>query len=216
MRITRAALEKALLAGARPLNTGPIDTSGARPAAVAVPIVLEPEPLLYLVLRGSHLADHAGEIGFPGGKADVNDADLRATAAREMREEVGVDESGVTWLGELSAIPVITGRYLIFPFVALLNHKTELFVASGEIDEVLTMPLSPYVLGEKRIHAVTGEWRGTTVVAPHFPVQNRVLYGATAYITFELIARLAAALDVELPSLVLETDAPWGRRYRDI
>ena len=213
LRITAAEIRGALAGGGRPLDAGPIDVSAARPAGVAVPIALDPEPRLYLVLRGSHLADHAGEIGFPGGKSDVTDASLRATAAREMLEEVGVPESDVEWLGELSPIPVITGRYVIHPFVGVLAGGVVPRVASGEIDEVLSMPLLPYVSGEVRIHAFSAEWRGVRVLSPHFPVGGRVLYGATAYIAYELLSRLAAAMGTELAAPVLDTDAPWAKRY---
>ena len=166
-----------------------------------------------LVLRGSHLADHAGEIAFPGGKQDAGDASLRATAAREMFEEVGIAESDIEWLGELSPIPVITGRFVIHPFVGLLAAGVAPRVASGEIAEVLALPILPYVSGEARIRAVAVEWRGVDVFAPYFPMGGRVLYGATAYSTYELLARIAAAMDRSLAPPVLETEAPWAKRY---
>lgn len=212
-RITADDLRGALGVPGRPLDPGSIDVSSARPAGVAVPIALAPEPIVYLVLRGSHLADHAGEIAFPGGKRDEGDASLRATAAREMREEVGVEESWVEWLGELSPIPVITGRFVIHPFVGLLADGVVPQVASGEIVEVLSMPIGPYVAGEQRIHAISVEWRGRKVLAPHFPIGGRVLYGATAYVTYELLSRIAAAMGRELAPPVLETEAAWVRRY---
>lgn len=212
-RITAAALRGALRGPPLPLDAGPIDVSAARPAAVAVPIALAPEPTIHLVLRGSHLADHAGEIAFPGGKAEASDASLRATAAREMLEEVGVHEREIEWIGELSPIPVITGRYVIHPFVGLLAAGVVPRVASGEIAEVLTLPIAPYVLGEQRVRAIVGRWGGAEVLAPHFPVGGRILYGATAYVTYELLARIAAAIGGALAPPVIEAEAPWANRY---
>ncbi|MEZ4301193.1 MAG: CoA pyrophosphatase [Polyangiaceae bacterium] len=211
--LTVDVLRAALATGARQLATGAIDMSEARPAGVAVPIALGEEPTLYLVLRGSHLADHAGEIAFPGGKREASDESLLHTAGREMREEVAVGEEEVEWLGELTPIPVITGRFLIHPFVAVLNSGVVPRVASGEIAEVLSLPLLPYVRGEVPMRAVTAEWNGARMLAPHFPVGGRILYGATAYITYELIARTSAAMGTTLPPLVIENDAPWGKRY---
>jgi 8-oxo-dGTP pyrophosphatase MutT (NUDIX family) len=199
LRITAAELRAALAGGGRPLDAGPIDVSGARPAAVAVPVAL---------------TDHAGEIAFPGGKADAADASLRATAAREMHEEVGVHERDVEWLGELSPIPVITGRYVIHPFVGLLAEGAEPRVASGEIVEVLKLPILPYLSGEERVKGMMVEWRGARMLAPHFPVGGRVLYGATAYVTYELLAKLAATMGHMLPPPELTDEAPWADRYR--
>lgn len=214
LRITAEEIRDALSAGGRPLDAGPIDISAARLAAVAVPIVLSPTPFLYLVLRGAHLSDHAGEIAFPGGKMDPGDESLQKTAAREMREEVGVDESCVTWLGELSPIPVITGRYVIHPFVALLSESTVPHVASGEIAEVLKLPILPYLEGEMRIFAMRVEWRGASVLAPHFPIGDRILYGATAYVVYELFARLAAAKGRLLAPPEITAETPWANRYK--
>lgn len=212
-RITAELLRATFLSGARPFNSGALDVSGARPAAVAVPISLAPVPLLHLVLRSGHLADHAGEIGFPGGKPDPGDADLRATAGREMLEETGVGEAQVEWLGELSPCPVITGRFVIHPFAALLEDGVLPRVASGEITEVLTLPLAPFLSGERRMQAIQAEWHGVQVTAPHFRLDRHVLYGATAYIAYELLLRLATALGRELPPPEIEADAPWGKRY---
>lgn len=194
--------------------SGPIDVSNARPAGVAVPIALTPEPTCHLVLRSSHLADHAGEIAFPGGKPDASDASLRATAGRELFEEVGVAEHQLEWLGELSPCPVITGRFVIHPFVALLAEGVLPRVASGEIAEVLALPMEPYVCGDERVRAIEVHWEGITALAPHFPVGGRVLYGATAYIAYELLVRLATAMGRELQPPIVEHAAPWGNRYR--
>lgn len=214
-RITADLVRRAFSGEGRGLPAGPIDVSEAREAAVAVPIAIEPEPRVFLVLRAGHLVDHAGEIAFPGGKRDATDASLRETAARELFEEVAVREDDVEWVGELSAIPVITGRFLIHPFVGLLGGGAAPRVASGELEEVLELPLEPYVLGGRRVRAIEMEWRGVKLLAPHFPIGERTLYGATAYITYELLVRLAAAAGRELPELEVGTAAPWGSRYRD-
>lgn len=213
LRITAVELRAALAGGPRPLDPGQIDVSGARPAAVVVPVALSPSPVIYLALRGDHLADHAGEIAFPGGKMDSGDASLRATAAREMREEVGLREGDVEWIGELSPMPVITGRYVIHPFVGLLAEGVVPRVTSGEFAEVLTLPIEPYLTGELRARGMSVAWRGAHVMAPHFAIGARVLYGATAYITYELLTRLAETLGRPLPPLDLVNEAPWGDRY---
>ena len=43
-----------------------------------------------LTQRADHLTDHAGQISFPGGRHEPDDADATATALREAEEEVGL------------------------------------------------------------------------------------------------------------------------------
>jgi 8-oxo-dGTP pyrophosphatase MutT (NUDIX family) len=206
----RAALAQAM---PMPALGSVIDVSQARAAAVVVPLRLDGEPRVVVVLRGSHLKDHAGEVGFPGGKPEPTDADLTATALREMDEELAVPASEVEILGSLMPTPVITGRYLIHSFVGALAPGAAPRAASSEIARVMELPLLPYILGERRIAAIKGEWGGTVVFAPHFPVDGCVLYGASAYIFYELLARLASQLGRALPPPELQTEPPWGDRY---
>jgi 8-oxo-dGTP pyrophosphatase MutT (NUDIX family) len=209
------AMIRASLAHALPMPAlgSAIDVSNARAAAVVVPLRLDGEPRVVVVLRGSHLKDHAGEVGFPGGKPEPADADLEATALREMEEELGVPPSDVEILGSLMPMPVITGRYLIHSFVGALAAGAAPRAASSEIARVMELPLLPYILGERPIAAIRGEWSGTVVFAPHFPVDGCVLYGASAYIFYELLARLASQLGRALPPPELQTTPPWGDRY---
>ncbi len=190
-----------------------IDVRNAKAAAVVVPIAFAPEPAAILVLRGSQLHDHAGEVGFPGGKPDPGDADLPATALRELTEEVGVAASEIDLLGQLMPMPVITGRYLIHPFVGALHEGAAPRVMSPEIARVLTLPLVPLLTGERTIEAVRGEWSGASIFAPHFPLDGCVLYGASAYIFYELLARLASTLGLDLPPPRMTEAVPWGTRY---
>jgi hypothetical protein len=71
----------------------------------------------------------------------------------------------------------------------------------------------PILTGEKRIAAVEGRWSGAVVFAPHFALDGCVLYGASAYILYELLIRLADKLGRPLPPPELQTELPWGNRY---
>lgn len=211
-----AALVREALAAPLPLPAlgSVIDVREARAAAVLVALRLDPEPRALLVLRASHLADHGGEVGFPGGKPDPGDADLTATALRELEEEVGVPPAAVTVLGALSPMPVITGRFVIHPFVGTLAEGSAPHVASPEIERVIELPLLPLITGAAPIAAVTGLWSEAIRFAPHFDVGGgAVLYGASAYILYELLLRLARRLGVTLPEPILTDVLPWGDRY---
>ncbi len=186
-----------------------------RPAAVVVPLAFEPEPTVFAVLRAAGLRDHAGEVGYPGGKPEPADEDLRATALRELREEVGLDDVDV--LGRLAAVPVVTGRYLIHPFVADVRRARPR-IAQSEVAEILPIPIAPYLEGAIRIEAVRTAFGGLEFLTPHFALRTPsgarvVLYGASAFILWELLLRLAAELGGELTPPVVVDARPWGDRY---
>src|SRR5207244_4441997 len=90
-----------------------------RPAAVLVPVVRREGGLTVLLTRRTaHLNDHAGQISFPGGRAEPGDADAAQTALREAAEEIGLEAARVEVLGELHPYGTVTG-YRVTPVVGL-------------------------------------------------------------------------------------------------
>jgi 8-oxo-dGTP pyrophosphatase MutT (NUDIX family) len=90
-----------------------------RPAAVVLGIGEVPPHGVIFIERAAHLRNHAGQIGLPGGGMDPGDeGNLRATALREMAEEVGVAPGRVTIVGELPVIKARVNNYAVTPFVA--------------------------------------------------------------------------------------------------
>ena len=69
----------------------PVAAQGDRLAAVLAVVVGDDEPALLLTERAASMSRHAGEVSFPGGLAEPEDPDLRATAVRETHEELGID-----------------------------------------------------------------------------------------------------------------------------
>ena len=90
----------------------------ARPAAVLIPAVARPVITLLFTLRTEHLAAHAGQIAFPGGKSEPQDADALATALRESHEEIGLDPALVEPVGSLDCYLTGTG-FCITPVIGL-------------------------------------------------------------------------------------------------
>jgi 8-oxo-dGTP pyrophosphatase MutT (NUDIX family) len=189
------------------------ETDWPKPAAVVLPVRFEPEPAVVAVIRSIRMKDHPGEVSFPGGKLEPGES-LRAAAFREAHEEVGITAEHLSELGTLAPIPVVTGRYLIHPFVAHLARGVEPRVASEhEVAAVVNLPLLPWLSGERTHLAVDHEWRGAVFRMPHYPVADRILYGASALIFYELLARIATRLGVELPEPELDSELPWAKRY---
>jgi len=110
------------------------------PASVLVPIVAHARPTVLLTQRTSHLANHSGQIAFPGGKVDDTDADTIAAALREAEEEVGLTPDFIQVLGTL---PIYTtgSAFIITPVVALVRPGFTLAPNEGEVADVFEVPL---------------------------------------------------------------------------
>ena len=159
-----------------------------RPAAVLVPVIAHPTPTLLFTQRPQHLTVHSGQISFPGGKHDANDASLEATALREASEEIGLERRDVEVLGFLDGYQTATG-YLIAPVVALVRPT---FVATPnpeEVSEVFEVPLS-FLMNPGNHQIRTKEYRRKTRQFYVMPYQDRYIWGATAGILRNLYIRL--------------------------
>lgn len=184
---------------------------GIRPAAVVVPIRFAAEPTVSFVLRSRHLAQHPGEVAFPGGKPEPLE-ELRDTALREAEEEVGLKRAELRELGTLSPVPVITGLHLIHPFVMAVADTAVLRVASAEVERVLETPLLAWIRGDLRHATFATEWRGNRFYMPQFEIDGALLFGATAIVFHELLTRIADRLRIDLPQPTSVETPPWAKR----
>lgn len=111
------------------------------PASVLIPLVARESGLqLLLTRRTEHLSAHAGQISFPGGRAEDYDASAIETALREAEEEIGLARAHVDVLGTLPHYLTGTG-FCVTPVVALLQPPFELQADPGEVAEVFEVPL---------------------------------------------------------------------------
>ncbi|HSW08037.1 CoA pyrophosphatase [Aquabacterium sp.] len=110
-------------------------------ASVLVPLVMRDTGLQVLLTRRTdHLRDHAGQISFPGGRAEDHDADAVATALRETEEEVGLAREHVDVIGALPHYTTVTS-YVVTPVVALVRPGFSLALDSFEVAEAFEVPL---------------------------------------------------------------------------
>ncbi len=111
-------------------------------ASVLVPLVQRPAGLqVLLTQRTDHLRDHAGQISFPGGRAEPEDADPAVTALREAQEEVGLPHDRVQVIGQMPTYTTVTS-YVVTPVVALVQPPFDLVLDSFEVAEAFEVPLA--------------------------------------------------------------------------
>jgi 8-oxo-dGTP pyrophosphatase MutT (NUDIX family) len=185
-----AALREATR-GDHDLNPGMTPPSTAlRPAAVLVPLVDRPEGMsVLLTQRTPHLTAHAGQISFPGGRIEADDADATAAALRETEEEVGLPRDRVSVVGRLDTYLTGTG-FEITPIVGILAPPLPLAIDPFEVAEAFEVPLS-YILDRRNHQRVERESAGRRRGFFILPYQGRNIWGATAGILVNLAEVLA-------------------------
>jgi 8-oxo-dGTP pyrophosphatase MutT (NUDIX family) len=159
-------------------------------AAVLVAIYGWPhEPGVLLTERRSDLRRHAGEISFPGGRREEADTDLVATALREAHEEIALPPEAVELGGALTPTSTFVTGYLIHPFVGLIPEPGELDLAPnpGEVETVLAFSLELLREGYAMRRLIR---RGVPIHTPTYEVEGHLIWGATARILGDLLARL--------------------------
>lgn len=151
-------------------------------ASVLVPLVQREHLSVLLTTRTAHLSSHSGQIAFPGGKADPEDADAVATAVREAQEEIGLESH---FLQVLGALPVYTtgSGFWITPVVALVQPDHEIRLNANEVANSFEVPLAFLMNPANHRHHVH-HWGGLERHWLSIPYQDgsteRFIWGATA------------------------------------
>lgn len=160
-----------------------------RPAAVLVPIVARGDDLSVLfTTRTEHLTQHAGQISFPGGGAESEDADAVATALRETHEEIGIPSTLVQPFGYLDCFETISS-YCVTPVVGALDAAYKTTLDPREVADVFEVPLD-FFLDSANLHHRRIEWRGRPRDVFDFPYHGKNIWGATAAMLLSLVRRL--------------------------
>jgi 8-oxo-dGTP pyrophosphatase MutT (NUDIX family) len=185
----RVARRAAMLAAGADLPPPPMGSDGTlsradvprelRPAAVLVPLVDRPEGLTVLLTqRTDDMPSHAGQIAFPGGRRQPEDADLTATALREAEEEIGLAPAHVQIIGRLDSYVTGTG-FEVTPVVGFVDPAFSVRPDPREVADVFEVPLSHFLDARNhQIHSRT--WQGRERRYYAMPYGDRYIWGATA------------------------------------
>lgn len=165
-----------------------------RPAAVLVGLVPRtPGWTVLLTLRHDGLRHHAGQVSFPGGRIEPEDAGPEQAALREAHEEIALRPGQAEPLGWLDPLATITG-FRVLPLVARLAPDIAPVPDPREVAEVFEVPLD-YLLDPANLKRLAIDYRGRTRYVleyqPH--AEGARIWGATASILHNLIDRLRQA-----------------------
>jgi 8-oxo-dGTP pyrophosphatase MutT (NUDIX family) len=161
-----------------------------RPAAVLVPVVAKPEPVVLLTQRTPHLKSHSGQVAFPGGKIEPTDSTPRAAALREAHEEIGLDEKFVESIGYLDLYLTFSG-FRILPLVAYVKPDYRLTINPGEVADAFEVPLD-FLMSPGNHQRLKRDWNGIERQYYAMPFGERYIWGVTAGILRNLYERIYA------------------------
>lgn len=173
----------------------PLDLDLPPSAQAAVALILAPSAtppaLQVLLIQRSQRADDpwSGHMALPGGRRDLLDIDLCATAVREAREETGVELSDARLLGRLDDLrPIRQSERLLAvrPFVYWLPREPQLRCSAEVAATVwVEFPLLRSAAGEADV-----EHRGARLRVRTYSVDGRIVWGMTQRVLAALLELL--------------------------
>lgn len=138
-----------------------------------------------LTQRATYKGKHSNQISFPGGKIDLRDINLKATALRETYEEVGVISENVMVIRQLTDSYIPPSNFLVTPFIGILKERPN-FKLNYEVANLIEVLIKD-LLNDTSLTSIeleTSYMKNGTV--PCFKLNNYTVWGATAMILSEI------------------------------
>lgn len=142
-----------------------------------------------LTVRSSRVTTHRGEVSLPGGGIDPTDDGAVGAALREAQEEIGIHPAQVVVLGQLSTFYIPPSNNYLTPIVGLYPTSFEPQPDPEEVEHVFTVPLAT-LLDPATVREEIWERNGTPMRVPFFALNGYKVWGATALLLSEFVARL--------------------------
>lgn len=144
-------------------------------------------PHLVFILRQTYEGIHSAQIGFPGGKKELSDKNLQETALREANEELQIISNQVKIIGQLSEIYIPPSNFILTPFVGVANNRPNFVKDEYEVAEIIEVNYNDLIDSNNFGQTEVSFPDGTKANVPCFTLNDRIVWGATAMVTQEII-----------------------------
>lgn len=163
-----------------------LGVGGMTQAGVLLPLLVrDGEVTVLLTKRSRDMKKHRGELSFPGGKRDPEDASLLACALRETQEEIGLPPELVEIAGRLDETPVLT-HYRMTPYVGFVPYPFDFILNKDEIESLIFAPLS-LLMDPARHRMTVNNWLERRIPIHFYELGGEVVWGATGRVLTQLL-----------------------------
>ncbi len=162
----------------------------AKQAAVVAIVINEPNQASRIVLikRNEYEGHHSAQMAFPGGKKDESDENLKQTAIREVKEEIGIQLTEADLI-ELNPHWVHVSNFWIQPYYIVVNKNLEYLVNKREINRIFEIPVA-YLKHPDSLDYHELMFMKEKLIAPRYYYESEEIWGATAIMLYQLIQLL--------------------------
>jgi 8-oxo-dGTP pyrophosphatase MutT (NUDIX family) len=174
-----------------------IDFSQITPKKAAVMMLFYPrnsQTHLALILRTTYNGVHSSQIAFPGGKVELFDFDLQATALRETHEEIGIHPNNINVIRAFTEVYIPPSNFMVYPFLGYSNNELEFILQEDEVAGIVEFPLADFLNDSILKNTIIITSYQDAIEVPGFQLNEHFIWGATAMILSELKETLKLVL----------------------
>jgi 8-oxo-dGTP pyrophosphatase MutT (NUDIX family) len=144
------------------------------------------ETMLALILRKTYKGVHSAQIGFPGGKYEIEDNTLKETALRETEEEIGVVRNSVSVLKKLTEVYIPPSNFFVQPYLGITKYTPNFILQEEEVEALVEVPLIHFMDDATKTYQNLTTSYAKNIEVPAFMLNNHLVWGATAMMLSEV------------------------------
>ena len=173
----------------RILDVEKINKSANKPRKAAVMMLIYPKnnkSHLALIVRNTYPGVHSAQIGFPGGKVELEDSTLTHTALRETHEEIGIHPDKIEVIKNFTTVFIPPSNFVVAPFLGISYSELEFIEQKEEVAGIIEFPLLDFLNEKTIVNKIMNTSYGNNIEVPTFKINDHYVWGATAMMMSEL------------------------------
>jgi 8-oxo-dGTP pyrophosphatase MutT (NUDIX family) len=173
----------------RILEVEKINTTSNNPRKAAVMMLIYPKndkSHLALIVRNTYPGVHSAQIGFPGGKVEIEDESLAHTALRETHEEIGIHPDNIKVIKTFTEVFIPPSNFIVAPFLGISYSELEFMEQEEEVAGIIEFPLLDFLDDKTIVNKIMDTSYGNNIEVPTFKINEHYVWGATAMMMSEL------------------------------